>query len=90
MDDPEYVREIFYAAINMVSIMNQYDMLSCVIADDELFVILREIYSQEDDAASVRLSLSALRHISDKSLENRKKELRKILNTKKKELSSVT
>lgn len=89
-DDPEYVREIFYAAINMVSIMNQYDMLSCVIADDELFVILREIYSQEDDAASVRLSLSALRHISDKSLENRKKELRKILNTKKKELSSVT
>ena len=30
--------------------MNQYDMLSCVIADDELFGILREIYSQVKEA----------------------------------------
>ena len=54
------------------------------------FGILREIYSQEDDAESIRLSLSALRHISDESLEPRKKELRKILNARKKELSSET
>ena len=30
--------------------MNQYEMLSCVIADDELFGILREIYSQVKEA----------------------------------------
>ena len=88
-DTPEYVEEIFYATINMVSMMNQYNMLSCVIADDELFGILREIYSQVDNTESIRLYLSALKHISDKNLEDRKKELRKILNVRKKELSSV-
>ena len=83
-DELEYVGEIFYAAINVVSMMNQYHMLSCVIADDKLFEILKKIYSQENDAESVRLSLSALRHIKDESLDVKKKELRKILNTKKK------
>ena len=56
--------------------MNQYDMLSCVIADDELFGILREIYSQVDSTKAIRLYLSALRHISGEELEPRKKELR--------------
>ena len=90
LDESEYVGEIFYAAINVVSMMNQYHMLSCVIADDKLFEILKEIYSQENDAESIRLSLSALRHIKDESLDVKKKELRKILNIKKKELSSTT
>lgn len=85
-DDPEYVGEVFYAAINMVSIINQYNMLACVIADDELFGILKEIYSQVDDIKSVQLYLSALRHIKDEDLEPRKKELRKILNARKKNL----
>ena len=89
-NDSGYVGEIFYAAINMVSMMNQYDMLACVIADDELFGILKEIYAQEDNGESVRLSLSALRHIKVESLDVRIKELRKILNAKKKELSSTT
>lgn len=83
-DDPKYVGQIFYAAIDMVSMMNQYDMLSCVMADDELFGILREIYSEVDNAESIRLYLSSLRKISDKSLDVKKKELRKILNTRKK------
>lgn len=89
-DDPKYIRELFCAVINVVSMVNQYDMISCVMADDELFEILKDIYSQEDDAESIRLSLNALRHIKDKGLEVRKKELRKILNAKKKELSSTS
>lgn len=89
-DEPGYVGEIFYAAIDVVSMMNQYNMLSCVIADEELFGILKEIYARVDDVKSIRLYLSALRHISDKDLEPRKKELRRILNTRKKELSPVT
>ncbi len=87
-EEPEYVAEVFYAAINMVSMMNQYNMLARVIADEELFGILKEIYSQVDNMTSVRLYLGALRHISDQSLEARKKELRKILSGKKKELSA--
>lgn len=89
-DDPEYVGKVFYAAIDMVSMMNQYNMLSCVMADDELFGILKEICSKIDDVESVHLYLSALRHIKDEKLENRKRELRKVLNEKKKELSSAT
>lgn len=89
-DQPEYVGEIFYAAMDVVSMMNQYNMLACVIADEELYGILKEIYSQVDNTKAIRLYLGALRHISDESLEPRKKELRKILNAKKKELSSVT
>lgn len=89
-DTPEYVEKIFCAAIHMVSIMNQYHMLSCVIADDRLFCILKEIYSGVDDLTSIRLYLSALRNVDGEGLDDRKKELRKILNTKKKELSSAT
>lgn len=86
-NDPSYVEEIFYAAIDVVSTMNQYDMLSCVIADDGLFGILKEIYAQIDNMKAIRLYLSALRHIKDENLEARKKELRKILNERKKRLS---
>lgn len=88
-DNPEYIREIFYAVIDVVAMMNQYDMLSCVIADEELFSVLKEIYSQVDSAKTIRLYLSALRHISDENLVPGKKELQKILNTRKKELSPM-
>lgn len=88
-DDAEYVRELYYAAIKMVSMMNQYNMLSCVIADDELFSILKNIYSKVDNVSSIRLYLRALGNIGDKSLDAGKKELRKTLNARKKELSSA-
>ncbi len=89
-DDEEYVRELFYAAIDVVSMVNQYNMLSCVIEDDELFPILNDIYSKKDDVESIRLMLSALRYVDNKNLDTRKKELRKTLNARKKELSSAT
>lgn len=88
-DDAEYVGELYYAAIKMVSMMNQYNMLSCVIADDELFGILKNIYSKVDNVSSIRLYLRALGNIGDKSLDAGKKELRKTLNARKKELSSA-
>ena len=49
--------------------MNQYDMLSCVIADDELFGILREIYSQVKEA----LIKSTCADLRQKFLLTRKK-----------------
>lgn len=85
--EPEYLQQLFYAAINVASIINQYNMLAVIIADDELFPLLREIYSREDTVDSIKLYQSALRRIKDESLEPRKKELRKILNARKKELS---
>lgn len=88
-EDPEYLGAVFHAAINMVSTMNQYNMLSRVIADEELFGILKKIYAQAEHEQSIRLYLGALRHIKDESLEARKKELRKVLNARKKELSAA-
>ena len=71
----------------MASVINQYNMLAVIIADDQLFPLLREIYAREDTVDSIKLYQSALRRIKDEDLEPRKKELRKILNARKKELS---
>lgn len=85
--EPEYLQQLFYAAIRVASMLNQYNTLAVIMADDELFPLLKEIYSREDTVDSIKLYQSALRRIKDESLEPRKKELRKILNARKKELS---
>ena len=85
--EPEYLQQLFYAAIRVASMPNQYGTLAVIMADDELFPLLKEIYSREDTVDSIKLYQSALRRIKDESLEPRKKELRKILNARKKELS---
>lgn len=85
--EPEYLQQLFYAAIRVASMLNQYGTLAVIMADDELFPLLKEIYSREDTVDSIKLYQSALRRIKDESLEPRKKELRRILNARKKELS---
>lgn len=85
-DDETYLAKLFYETIRTVSIVNQYGTLSSIIADEELFHILKDIYSKLDDVKSIQLYHSSLRRIEDKNLEDRKKELRKILNTRKKEI----
>lgn len=85
--EPEYLQQLFYAAIRVASMLNQYNTLAVIMADDELFPLLKEIYSREDTVDSIKLYQSALRRIKDESLEPRKKELRKILNARKKQLS---
>lgn len=85
--EPEYLQQLFYAAIRVASMLNQYGTLAVIMADDELFPLLKEIYSREDTVDSIKLYQSALRRIKDEGLEPRKKELRKVLNARRKELS---
>lgn len=85
--EAEYLRQLFRAAVSMASMVNQHNMLALIIGDDRLYPILREIYAQLDDPDSVRLYQGALRHVSGEALEPRKKELRKLLSARKKELS---
>ena len=85
--EPEYLQQLFYAAIRVASMFNQYNTLAVIIADDQLFPLLKEIYAGEDTADSIKLYQSALRRIKDEGLEPRKKELRKVLNARRKELS---
>ena len=50
--EPEYLQQLFYAAIRVASMLNQYNTLAVIMADDELFPLLREIYSREDTVDS--------------------------------------
>lgn len=86
--DEAYLKDLLYAAVEMVSMMNQHNMLAQVIAREELFPILKDIYAKTDSTKSISLYLGALRKIENESLEARKKELRKVLNARKKELTA--
>lgn len=72
---------------NAVCYLNQSNMLSCMMANDELYSIMKAVYMQVDNVDSIKRYLSSLRQISDKTLESRIKELRNILNVRKRELS---
>lgn len=87
-DDKKYTDGLVKAAVeNAVCYMNQSNMLSCIMADDELYSIMKDLYMQADRTDSIKLYLGSLRQISDQALESRKKELRSILNARKRELS---
>ena len=88
-DDEKYVKELFYETIRVASISNQHDMLSCIIADEELYNILKDVYSKLDNINSIKLYLRSLGRIDDENLGARIKELRKTLNARKRELSSM-
>ena len=83
-DEELYIQKLITAVIGTIAMMNQYDMLSYVLADEELYCALKEIYSKEEDVDSIKRILSALRNIKEEALESKKKELRKILNARKK------
>ena len=87
--DETYVAALFYETIQTASIINQYDTLSAIIADDELFSILKNIYAKLDDVKSIQLCSSALRRVGDENLEVRVKELRKTLSARKKEMGTL-
>lgn len=87
-DDKTYIDELVKVAVeNAVCYLNQANMLSCIMADDELYSIMKDLYRQVNSTDSIKLYLSSLRQISDQALESRKKELRNILNARKRELS---
>lgn len=87
-DDKVYIDELVKTAVeNAVCYLNQSNMLSCMMANDELYSVMKAVYMQVDNVDSIKLYLGSLRQISDKTLESRKKELRNVLNVRKRELS---
>ena len=86
--EEEYIEALIHETIYQVTIMNQSDMLAGIMADDELYQVMKDIYSKEDDLSSIKLILSSLRRINEEDLEKKKKELRKILNERKKSLGN--
>lgn len=82
-EEKEFIEALINETIYQVTIMNQCDMLACIMADDELYQVMKEIYSKVDNMSSVKLILGSLRQIKEDALEGKKKELRKILNDKK-------
>lgn len=88
-EDEEFVRELVRATIETISMMNQYDMLAHIMQDEHLFDALKEQYAMEDSKELIKLELSALRQIKDAALAPRVKELCRILNARKRELSGT-
>jgi len=89
-EDEEYIAELLFAAVKTAAAVNQPDTLAGILADDSLFPVLKDVYSNVDHMRSIQLYLTSLRRIDDPALDGRKKELRKILNGRKAELSSTT
>lgn len=48
-NDPKYLKEFFYETIHTISIANQHNTLSGIITDEELFYILKDVYSKLDN-----------------------------------------
>lgn len=85
--EKDFIDALIYETIYQVTVMNQYDMLACIMADDELYPVLKEVYRKEDDKSSIKLKLRSLKQITEKDLDVRKKELQNILNQVKKSLA---
>lgn len=88
-EEKEFIDALINETIYQVTIRNQCDMLACIMADDELYQVMKEIYSKVDNMTSVKLILGSLRQIKEEALEGKKKEVRKILNDKKRSLENV-
>lgn len=88
-EEKEFIDALINETIYQVTIRNQCDMLACIMADDELYPVMKEIYSKVDNMTSVKLILGSLRQIKEEALEGKKKEVRKILNDKKRSLENV-
>lgn len=87
-NDKAYIDELFKVSLeNAIRYLNQPNMLSCIMSDDELYDIMKGIYMQADSVDSIKLYLKALRQITDETLEARKKEVRSLLNARKRELA---
>lgn len=86
-EDENYIRALVHATIEMAVIMNQWTMTSRIMEDDELYVILKDTYDQTSDMNSIKLYLRALKQVTEEHLIDKKKELSKRLNKRKRQLS---
>lgn len=88
-DDSDYVKKLFSKTIDVAACHNSGDFLSVIISDDELYPYLKANYSEEDwwdPKQSIKLHKHGLRMVVAEDLQERKKELNKILNQRAKEL----
>ena len=88
-DDPGYVEELFSKTIDVAAANNSGDWLSFIISDDELYTYLKRDYSESDSwnlRQTIKLHKHGLKMVVSEELQDRKKELNKILNQRAKEL----
>ena len=88
-DYPGYVEELFSKTIDVAAANNSGDWLSFIISDDELYTYLKRDYSESDSwnlRQTIKLHKHGLKMVVSEELQDRKKELNKILNQRAKEL----
>lgn len=88
-DVPSYVEELFSKTIDVAAANNSGDWLTFIIRDDELYTYLKRNYSESDSLnlrQTIKLHKHGLKMVVSEELQNRKKELNKILNQRAKKL----
>ena len=87
-DDPDYIDELFFTTLDQASCHNSSSMLTPIISDDELFSYLKRVYAEGDCwnlKETIKLHKRGLKTVEAEELQDRKKELIKILNQRAKE-----
>ncbi len=88
-DDSDYIDKLFFTTIDMASLHNSSFMLTPIIGDDDLFPYLKRVYAEGDFwnlKETIKLHKRGLKTVEAEELQDRKKELLKILNQRAKEL----
>ena len=87
-DDLDYIDELFFITIDQASCNNSSSMLTTMISDDELFSCLKRIYAEGNCwnlKETIKLHKRGLKIVEAEELQDRKKELLKILNQRAEE-----
>lgn len=87
-DEPEYLEKLFFKTVSTASLSSNSHMLTPLISDDELYPYLKRVYAEGDTwdlKKTIKLQKYGLSKIEAAELQERKKELLKILNQRLKE-----
>ena len=90
-DEPEYLEKLFFETVSAASCSSGSYMLTPLISDDDLYPYLKRIYAEGDTwdlSETIKLQKRGLKAIEAEELQERKKELTKILNQRVKDLKN--
>lgn len=85
--EPDYLEELYRKMVQWAAIFNNSDVWSMFLSDDEVFPIVKNVFSTEQDPEEIKGYRRVLKKVESEDLQERKAELTKALSrTKKKEV----
>ena len=85
--EPDYLEELYRKMVQWAAIFNNSDVWSMFLSDEEVFPIVKNVFSTEQDPEETKGYRRVLKKVESEDLQERKAELTKALSrTKKKEV----